>query len=194
VKERINLLPEDLRVVEKAPFYILVSALFLAYLAGSYLLHQGKQGDYRSLTAELASLSSEVGALKLSDDKILQVSEQIKIVELKKKNLQRRAELVMPLITERIFWSDILYDISNMVKPGLWLTRLDSSGRVGEGKGVAGVKLNGMALSNDLMYDFMDTIDNSPEFDGAALVYANRDKHGGGDAFSFELTFNFKDR
>lgn len=190
--ERINLLPEELKVVRKGPFYLFAVTSILIYIIILYSIYHGRAVNTSRLTAEKASLQQEISLLKTQDAKYKEILEKINITEARKKEVEEKVKLVTSISEGKIPWTDSLYELSNIIPQGVWLSSLSSiDTNIGDRK-VKGMKLNGMALSSAIVADFMAAIDTSPYFEGAAMTYAQKMDYNKMEAFSFELTFRFR--
>lgn len=189
---RINLIPEELRVVEKGRFYFIAFASLAIYISALYTVYQEKKNDLAAALPERAALQQKLTRLKIKKKGSEGLAESIRKAEMMREDLERKLSFVSLLSTGRTLWSDVLYEVSQIIPPDVWLTSLSSfdAGRAAEG--ARGVKLNGMAISSPLVTEFMAVIDASPHFGKTALTYAHRTEYEGSEAFSFELTFEIE--
>jgi len=185
--ERINLLPLELRSVERGHFYLLAAISILLYAGVLFLLYDGKMDNLAVLDVQKASLEQEIKALKIQSEFSRKMSEEINSLEQKSKQLETRMELMSPLMTRRMSWADMLYEMANLVPSGVWLTTFSSVSPEASGKGRKAMKLEGMSLGTGLITDFINILNRSPYFEKASMRYANKVSYGEREAFSFEL-------
>lgn len=188
--KRINLLPHELRVIEKGPFYVMAvvsSVLFFAFL---YFVHSGQQAVIERLSSELTLLGSEMASIKAQSDKAREITDKINSIEARKRDLEERAAFARLPLQHRIAWSGLLYDLSQIVPSGVWLSKISSFDVTAGVATVKGVRLNGMALSNSGITDFIDVLENSSHFEKTGMTYAHNVPYEEKEAFAFDLTSN----
>lgn len=190
--ERINLLPEELRVVRKGHFYLFALVSLTIYAAILYSIYSGKHTKLSAMQGERTSLMQQISILKAQDAKYREIIEKINLTETKKKGVEEKVRIIASISEGRTPWADALYELSNIIPSGVWLSSLSSLDTVGGERKVKGVKINGMAFSSALIADLMAAIDTSPYFEGAAMTYAQKVDYQGRDTFSFELTFRLR--
>jgi Tfp pilus assembly protein PilN len=190
--QRINLLPKELRVVRKGPFYLFSLISLAIYASILCSVYSGKQTKLTAMEDERSSLMQHISLLKAQDAKYKEIIEKINLTETKKKRVEEKVRIIAAISEGRTPWADALYELSNIIPSGVWLSSLSSLDTVAGEMKAKGVKINGMAFSSSLIADLMAAIDTSPYFEGAAMTYAQKVDYHGRDAFSFELTFRLR--
>jgi len=188
--KRINLLPRELRVIEKGPFYFMAMVMSVLFLAFLYFIHSGQQATMERLSSELTLLSRELASIKVQSDKAREITDKINTIEATKRELEARAAFARLPLQHRIAWSGLLYDLSQIVPSGVWLSKISSFDVTAGVPTVKGVRLNGMALSNSGITDFIDALENSSHFDKTGMTYAHNVQYEEKEAFAFDLTSN----
>ena len=187
--QRINLLPKELRTVNKRTFYFIASLSIILYLSTLYAFNYSQKANIGALEAKRDSLRQSVSLLARQDAKYREVIDIINMTEAKNKDMEVRAELVSRISDGNTRWSDPLYELSNIVPAGLWLSSLSSSDIMAGDKKFKGIRVSGMALSSSRITDFMAAVEASPFFEGVSLAYVQNTEYNGKEAFSFEITF-----
>ena len=187
--ERINLLPEELRTVDKRPFYVVASLSLILYISFLYLVGNAQKADITMFQAIRYGLLQQTAFLSRQDAKHKEIIERIKVTEAKKKAIEARAGLVKKISDERIQWSDPMYELSTLVPEGLWLSGISSSDIMAGDKKSKRISVNGMALSSSLIANFMGALEASPYFEGVSLTYVQNAEFKGRQGFSFEAVF-----
>lgn len=186
---RINLLPEDLRVVSKRRFYFIASLSILLFCSILYVVNNKQRFDIRAFQAERDLLQQRIAVLARQDAGYKETMNSINLTEAKKKDMEDKIRVVDAISSGRIQWANPLYDLSNIVPAGLWLSGMSTSDVVTGDKKFKEVKLNGMSFSSARIADFMAALESSPHFEGVALTYVQNVGYHGKEAFSFEMTF-----
>lgn len=187
--KRINLLPEDLRTVNKKLFYIAASLSLVLSLSIFYLISQKQKTFILALKTQSDLLQKESDRISAQDMKYKEAMGGINMTEERKKEMEEKVGLVRTISSGRANWSDYLYELSGIVPAGVWFTSLSSQDAASGDKVARGLKIAGMAFSTALITDFMAAIEASPLFRDAALIYVQSTGYQGRDAFSFEITF-----
>lgn len=191
---RINLLPEDIRTVYKGRFYLFALITLSLFVGVLTEIHYYRQKEMDRLFTAKAALQKEIAFLKSEEVAYKKVIEKVNLTEARKKEIEGKAELVANLSGLVPPWADALYELSNIVPGGVWLSTLSSFDTVAGDKKVKGLKVSGMAFSNGLIADLIAAVNTSPYFEGAAMIYAQSVDYQGKEAFSFEVTFRHRKR
>ncbi len=185
---RINLLPDEMRVIDRRPFYLIATSLTIIYL----LLLNSIYGHYSSKLAFIQkqkdALSSRVPALTAQVARLKETESSKSSVEIKIKEMERISGIIRTISEDRTAWADPLYEISAITPSGLWLTGLSSADSTVKDKKEKGLKITGMAFSNRTITDFLSRIDASRYFDAATLTSAHKTSYGDREVFSFEIS------
>jgi len=189
VIQRINLLPRELRTANKRTFYFIASLSIILYLSTLYVVNNAQRASVGALEAKRDSLRQSIAVLARQDAKYREVIDMINMTEAKNKDMEVRAELVSRISDGNTRWSDPLYELSNIVPAGLWLSSLSSSDIMAGDKKFKGIRVGGMAFSSSRITDFMAALEASPYFEGVSLAYVQNTDYNGREAFSFEITF-----
>lgn len=190
--QRINLLPEELRTVNKRSFYLIASLSIVLFISTLYIVNNTKKVTIKALEAKRDSLRESVAALAQQNALYRAVSDKINATEAKKKGIEARAGLVKRISDSNVRWSGPLYELSKIVPEGLWLSSLSSSDIAGGDKNVKGIKVVGTSFSSSRITEFMAAAEASPFFEGVSLSYVQNTEYKGRDAFSFEITFRIR--
>lgn len=187
--QRVNLLPEELRTVNKRYFYFVASISIVLLFSTLFSINNIQKVKIRDLAAKRDSLRESVAALAQQDVLYREVSNKINTTEAKKKGIEARAGVVKRISDGTTRWSDPLYELSNIVPDGLWFSSLLSSDIAAGDKKVKGIRVSGISLSNSRITDFMAAVEASPLFEDVSLAYVQNIEFKGREAFSFEITF-----
>ncbi|MBI4746378.1 MAG: PilN domain-containing protein [Deltaproteobacteria bacterium] len=187
--QRINLLPGELRTVNKRIFYFISSLLIILYLSTLYVVNNTGRTNIGALEAKRDSLRQSAGVLARQDAKYREIIDKINMTEAKNKEMEARAGVVNRISGGNTRWSDPLYELSNIVPAGLWFSSLSSSDIMAGDKKFKGIRVSGMAFSSSLITDFMAALEASPYFEGVSLASLQNTEYNGREAFSFEITF-----
>lgn len=186
---RINLLPEELRTVNKRVFYIVALLSLILSLSILYFISQKQETVILAFRAQSDLLQKESNRLSAQNAGYKEVIDGINMTEKRKKEMEEKVGFVRNVSEGRTMWSDYLYELSGIVPAGVWFTNLSTSDVASGDKAVRGLKVDGMAFSSTLITDFMAAIEASPLFIDAALIYVQSTGYHGREAFSFEITF-----
>lgn len=186
---RINLLPEELRPVNKRGFYFIAFSSSIVYIIVLCLITLNQGATVKTLRSRMETGQKRMTVMSAQNTKYKEVIDKINLTDSKKKEMEKRISLVKTLSSGRVLWSEYLYEIANITPYGVWMTGISSADEAkGDGK-VKRIKINGMALSSGLISDFMSAVDSSPHFGSVALVSAQNTDYQGREAYSFEITF-----
>lgn len=190
--QRINLLPEELRTVSKKPFYLISFISVIIYLSILYVTNNTQRGNIEALETKKTSLQQSKELLASQNLKYREVFDKINQTEAKNREIEATAGLAKKISDENMRWSVPLHHLSNIVPAGLWFSSLSSSNIVSGENKIKIISIDGMALSNSRITDFMAALESSPYFDGVSLGYVQSAEYDGRKAFSFEITFKIR--
>ena len=171
---RINLLPVKEREAENLRRQQLtlggaVLGMALLAMGAIYYLQYRELGQ---LQTEMAELRNEILALNV---KVKEVGDlQNKIKDLRSKN-----KIFEDLSQKRIGPVRVLESISSAAPTSLWLTELRESG--------GNLVLNGLAMDNQTIADFMRALANSKYFNNVDLVEVVQEKSAGAPLKKFSI-------
>ena len=173
---RINLLPiRQLKKRAKARnqvfLAILVFVLFLAAMGGVAYLQLMKVS---SIQNNIASLNQEI-------DKLKPVLAQIKKLEEAQKEIERKSAVIDKLKADSSLTVRVLDEVANIIDTErMWLLDLSQQG--------GSLSLNGVALDNQTVAEFMDNLKLSPFVSNVELTDSSLKKIAGRDLKSFSLS------
>ena len=173
---RINLLPiRQLKKRAKARnqvfLAILVFVLFLAAMGGVAYVQILKVS---SIQDNIASLNQEI-------DKLKPVLAQIKKLEEAQKEIERKSAVIDKLKADSSLTVRVLDEVANIIDTErMWLLDLSQQG--------GSLSLNGVALDNQTVAEFMDNLKLSPFVSNVELTDSSLKKIAGRDLKSFSLS------
>ena len=173
---RINLLPiRQLKKRAKARnqvfLAILVFVLFLAAMGGVAYVQILKVS---SIQDNIASLNREI-------DKLKPVLAQIKELEEAQKEIERKSAVIDQLKADSSLTVRVLDEVANIIdNERMWLLDLNQQG--------GSLSLNGVALDNQTVAEFMDNLKLSPFVSNVELTDSSLKKIAGRDLKSFSLS------
>ncbi len=134
--------------------------------------------------------SSELASeKKLLDDRILRKAELEKVlaqlveIEMTKKELDNKIKIIGDLKLRQKDAVLMMDKMSRCLPEWVWLTGLSFSG--------GAISINGKALSNNLIADLINNLQNSNLFANVQLISTSRTKEAGIDIFIFQVTCLF---
>lgn len=184
---RINLLPEELRAVNKSSFYLLSVVIAVCYIFFLYSVNRFQAMNISNLETRKNALSSQASALNTTVNKFNAEREKIKSIENRERELLAKTAIIRTISENKTPWANMLHLISDFVPSGVWLTDLSSAGTTNGETKLRGFKLTGMATSSTLITDFMTALDSSPFLEGVTLNHAKKTEYQGSEVFSFEI-------
>jgi len=157
---RLNLLDEK---VDKTGLYLLQGlaagvALFLA--TGACFL------NYQSMSSKLSLLESEKESLETKLKELKKVTLEVEGLEEKKGLLREKLLTIANLKANKSGPVQLLDDLNLAIPDRAWLENVKQS----EGK----VEIEGVALDNQTVSDFMENLEASDFFSGVDLGYSNQ--------------------
>lgn len=180
VKDYINLLPRK----EKEPAHFaawgaLLVLLFMLVWLGLFGWQVKQQLDLKkrlsALTARQQSLRQQGDVLR----KELGISPGSTALG--------KAALIQSLLEERVVWSGVFKQFSQIVPRGLWFDSLEGSAA---GKGE--IKIRGGAINYSAITAFMVSMEKSGYFEFPQLSYAQKAVTQGQDVVGFEIISGIK--
>ena len=189
--DRINLLPEELKRAEKKRqvriVLIILTSLYMVCLVIVYF-HQ--RSVVTGKEKVVSSLKQERTALLLKKQSYRVIKESLKQSEERNNDIAKRMKVVGSIVRSKIYWSEILRRITLLIPEDLWFTSL-SSYNLEDGSSnkatVKGIKINGTALSNRHIAQFIFSLENASIFENIFLTYSAKRTQSERDLFDFEL-------
>ncbi|MBI3755467.1 MAG: PilN domain-containing protein, partial [Deltaproteobacteria bacterium] len=129
-----------------------------------------------------------------------EVIERINLAQKKEEDIKKRLAVIDSLLQGRIYWSEILRNITHLIPDGIWFASMSTydlvkgAGNVqAEQAGGKSVKFNGTALSNSRIAEFVFALENSQFFGNVLLAYSQKREFHGRDLYDFEITADLKE-
>ena len=172
---RINLLPfRAARKKENIRRQVSIFMLSLAFLLIIFFYYNF------SLSNNVDSLSANIKNTKTELAKYNKINDEIAQIKKKLNNLQKKLAVMKTLEANRFEPSRLLDIMTQVVVPKrMWFTNLESKG--------ARVKINGVALDNKTVADFMVRLEDCGLFNDVDLKTLKRKKSKGSDLKSFTI-------
>lgn len=198
--ERINLIPDEILVdkkaVQKRP--LIISILVLYFLCwGAVYVYQKAKVKKRLNNVEQARMQRD--ELMAQNTRYREVIERINLVQKREEDIKKRLAVISSILEERVYWSEILRNLTHRIPDRIWLTSLSTYDLAkGEGKpqtgsiGGKGVKFNGTALSNSAIAAFVFALENSSDFENVVLVYSQKNESQDRDLYDFEISADIR--
>jgi len=176
---RINLLPVRVSKKKETVLQQLIAAV--AVVGGTAVVlavvYFSTVSKIKAADAEIANANSEISLLK---KKIGEIDNLKKLqAEVKKK-----LDVLEQLRKEKIGPSRRFAALCDALPDKLWLTRYSESGEK--------VSISGMAFSEDLIANFMKSLQDSPEFMNVELLVTEQAEVNGTKLKKFDLTCSFR--
>jgi len=172
---KINLLP--FRVSRKKETatqqLIIMGALLAVALVAIGLVYTVTLGKIRTAKAEITRSEEELAILK---KKIGEIDNLKKL----QAEVQKKLDILNQLRKEKTGPAIRLARLSDIASEKMWLTRYVESG--------TSVSISGLAYSEELIADFMNKIQSSPEFTNVELQVSEQQEVGGVKLKKFDLT------
>jgi Tfp pilus assembly protein PilN len=156
----INLLPDDLKkqrvILPKGIFIVLGIVLLSIFIIWSSLVSKG-----------LAAVTLQSDELENKWQKILELKSEYGIYKKELKALEERAGVVNYLMADRIYYSQKLNELSDLLSDGIWLNALDLDGEMltiegkvyskeGKEEAIVGNFMNSIKHHESFFKDFND--------------------------------------
>jgi type IV pilus assembly protein PilN len=136
---------------------------------------------------KLGQISSAKDDISAANNKINELKAKIgKLEELKKfkEQVKKKLDVLAQLRKNKTGPAQRLATLSDITPDKLWLTSYAESGD--------NVKLNGIALTEDLIAQFMRNIQSSSDYSGVELLVSEQRDYSGTKVKAFELSFKLK--
>lgn len=176
---KINLLP--FRVSRKKETatqqLIIMGALLAVTLVAIGLVYTVTLGKIRTAKAEITRSEEELALLK---KKIGEIDNLKKL----QAEVQKKLDILNQLRKEKTGPAIRLARLSDIVSEKMWLTRYVETG--------SSVSVSGLAYSEELIADFMNKVQSSPEFTNVELQVSEQQEVGGIKLKKFDLTCALK--
>lgn len=141
----------------------------VAVIGGAWWYQRGRLSSVR---AGLAEIQAERARLTDVAERVREVQEQTEL-------LRQKLQVIVDLKANQTGPVVMLDQISRLLADGLWLSRLEAA------RGV--VQIQGAALSNVSIADFVSNLEGSPYFEDVVLRFSEDT----GDAYRFQVNLNF---
>ena len=173
---RINLLPfRAARKKENIRRQVSIFMLSLAFLLIIFFYY-----NY-SLSNKIDSLNTSIKNTKTELAKYNKINNEIAQIKKKLNNLKKKMAVMKTLEANRFEPTRLLDIMTQVVVPKrMWLTRLESKGNK--------VKINGIALDNKTVADFMVRLEDCGLFKEVDLTTLKRKKQQAADLKSFAIS------
>ncbi|MFC1855708.1 PilN domain-containing protein [Thermodesulfobacteriota bacterium] len=184
--QRINLIPEEL-LGKHGGFKLPVKYIIVVILALLYIIPLN-----RHINNKLKAVTEEKGALEKKKDTISARNDDFAKLQKEVDTLQSSIEMVntskvalLKIIKERIFWSDVLKEISYNIPNKLWLhgivshdniidDEVDSDENIIIEKTVKSITIKGSAYKNKTIKDFVKNLEESFFLNEIKLAYIRK--------------------
>ena len=161
---KINLLPRE-KIKKKSPYFdqgvfaIALVCLAILVVIGIWFYLQ-RSAD--ALDKKILDTKNELQKLKKDEEKIAELKNSTAILEQKVKVIEQLEE-------NKSGPAKILASLATGIVPGrMWLTTLKCQG--------AKIAIEGVAVDNETIAQFMTNLDDSPEFENVELQFAEEAK------------------
>lgn len=176
---KINLLP--VRAAKKKETAVQQITIFCVSLAVVFVvvgaLYAVKLGQISSTKNDITSANSKIAELKVRIGKL----EELKAL---KEQVKKKLDVLAQLRKNKTGPAQRLATLSDVTPEQLWLTAYSESGD--------NIKIAGIAFTEDLIAQFMRSIQASNDFTGVELIVSEQKEIAGNKVKSFELTCRLK--
>lgn len=176
---KINLLP--IRAAKKKESAVQQITIFgvslIAVLLVVTVMYAVKLGQISSAKDDIASSNTRIAELKVRIGKL----EELKTL---KAQVRKKLDVLAQLRKNKTGPAQRLATLSDIAPDQLWLTAYTESGD--------GVKMAGIAYTEELIAQFMRSIQNSNDFTGVELIVSEQKEYAGTKVKGFELTCKLK--
>lgn len=181
---RINLLKPETKEVKEAPvegmpelkakkapqFGNLIFLLLIIAVAGLYFYQKKAMDEERQL---LSVAQEEKSKLQDVSSKLIELQKQ-------KESYDRKIALINSLKSQRDLAVRIMDELSRVLPEWVWLNDVTF--------GSKNVQIRGNALSNNLIADYISSLENSPYFENVNLIASTQRTQGNDQFLEFSLT------
>lgn len=176
---KINLLPvraakKKETAIQQISVFCLSLLVVLVVIAALYGL---KLGQISSAKDDISAANNKINELKAKIGKL----EELKKF---KEQVKKKLDVLAQLRKNKTGPAQRLATLSDITPDKLWLTSYAESGD--------NVKLNGIALTEDLIAQFMRNIQSSSDYTGVELLVSEQRDYSGTKVKAFELSFKLK--
>lgn len=155
------------------PAIIAAAAITVIGIGALYLLQANKLSAEKKLYEERTLRKAEL-------EKVLK---ELETIEATKKELDSKIKIISELKMKQKDAVLMMDKMSRSLPEWVWLTNLSFVG--------GGVTISGKALSNNLIADLVNNLENSNMFTNVQLKATTRRKEGGIDIFEFGISCQF---
>jgi type IV pilus assembly protein PilN len=176
---KINLLPvraakkKETAVQQVTIFCVSVAAIALVVGA----LYAVKLGQISSTKNDISASNTKIAELKIRIGKL----EELKTL---KEQVKKKLDVLAQLRKNKTGPAQRLATLSDIIPEQLWLTVYAEAGD--------SVRISGIAYTEDLIAQFMRSIQASNDFTGVELVVSEQKDYSGSKVKAFELTCKLK--
>jgi len=135
---------------------------------------------YWKLNSKLSSVQSEIAAAQKEVERLKPIIAEVESFKKKNAELKHKIEVIEQLKQNQYGPVRIMDEVSKALPDLLWLTNMGLSGNV--------VTMQGQALNENAIANFISNIAASPFFAEPSLKIMSQDERG---VWSFDLSFNF---
>jgi len=172
----INLLP--IREIKRRANAVRQLTLF-AFVLAAVLIAVGIVGVYQKSIA--SQLQKNIAELNKEKQHYNQVLEQIKKLEEDKKEIENRIAVIKALKKSSALTVRVLDEVASLTPTKrVWITSLNQSG--------SSLQLNGMALDNQTVAGYMESLKSSKYITDVNLVSSSQSAYAGRNLKSFSLS------
>ena len=180
-KDYINLLPqEEKNPTPLATWGVLLALLFLLVWLGLFGWQAKQQMD---LKKRMATLTAQKQSLQQQGDVL---RKELGIAP--GSTALGKAALIQNLLEERVLWSSVFKQFSQIVPKGMWFDTLEGNTTTGK----AEIKIRGGAFNYVAITEFMVSMEKTGYFDFPQLSYAQKAVTQGHDVVGFEIISGIK--
>ncbi len=221
--ERINLIPEEVQRKRRAgQKRLLINSLLVIYVLGLGMLYFYQKANVRGRLNNIEQARKQRDELIAQNAKYTEAVQRINLAQRREEDIKKRLEVINSLLEGRIYWSEILRNVTHLIPDGIWFTSLSTydlpkgtpkadgnaqaepaGGRPSNASliktsgdrsvGGKGVKFNGTAISNYRIAEFVFALENSQFFGNVLLAYSQKREFQGRDLYDFEITTDLKE-
>lgn len=176
---KINLLPvraAKRKETARQQALILTGALVLVLLVSL--------GAYSYFLLRISSTKVEIGKAEQELAELKEKIGKIKELEKLKAEVTKKLDVLNRLRSDKTGPVNRLLTLSKTVPDKLWLTSYNESG--------TSININGIAFTEELIADFMRSIEQSPDFQNVELIVSEQVDVSGMKLKKFELRFNLE--
>jgi type IV pilus assembly protein PilN len=161
--------------VKKAPNLGSLVFLLLIVVIGGYLYVQQRAFDREN---ELLAIA------RLEKQKLQYVTVKLEEVKNVKASLERKINLINDLRSQQDLAARIMDQLSRSLPDWVWLTGVTYDNK--------GLQINGKALSNNLIADYITSLENSSVFTNVSLINSTQRKAERNEYLEFSLSATLK--